>query len=109
MRPTVADARFAKPLDTALIRRLAMEHEVLVTIEDGSTGGFGGHVLQHMAANGLLDKGLKVRTMTLPDFFVGHGTPEQQYAEAGLTWSDVVTTVLGALGQPQLVREVGAN
>ncbi len=109
IRPTVADARFAKPLDTALIRRLAMEHEVLVTIEDGSAGGFGAHVLHHMAGAGLLDKGLKVRTMTLPDFFVGHGTPEQQYAEAGLTWSDVVTTVLGALGQPQLVREVGAN
>jgi 1-deoxy-D-xylulose-5-phosphate synthase len=109
LRPTVADARFAKPLDTALIRRLAMEHEVLVTIEDGAAGGFGAHVLQHMAGAGLLDKGLKVRTMTLPDFFVGHGTPEQQYAEAGLTWSDVVTTVLGALGQPQLVREVGAN
>ncbi len=109
LRPTVADARFAKPLDTALIRRLAMEHEVLVTIEDGAAGGFSAHVLQHMAGAGLLDKGLKVRTMTLPDFFVGHGTPEQQYAEAGLTWSDVVTTVLGALGQPQLVREVGAN
>ncbi len=109
LRPTVADARFAKPLDTALIRDLALEHEVLVTIEDGAAGGFGAHVLQHMAGAGLLDKGLKVRTMTLPDFFVGHGTPEQQYAEAGLTWSDVVTTVLGALGQPQLVREVGAN
>ncbi len=109
LRPTVADARFAKPLDTALIRSLALEHEVLVTIEDGAAGGFGAHVLQHMAGAGLLDKGLKVRTMTLPDFFVGHGTPEQQYAEAGLTWSDVVTTVLGALGQPQLVREVGAN
>ncbi len=109
LRPTVADARFAKPLDTALIRRLAMEHEVLVTIEDGAAGGFSAHLLQHMAGAGLLDKGLKVRTMTLPDFFVGHGTPEQQYAEAGLTWSDVVTTVLGALGQPQLVREVGAN
>jgi len=80
-----------------------------VTIEDGAAGGFGAHVLQHMAGAGLLDKGLKVRTMTLPDFFVGHGTPEQQYAEAGLTWSDVVTTVLGALGQPQLLREVGAN
>ncbi|MGE0666860.1 MAG: 1-deoxy-D-xylulose-5-phosphate synthase [Sphingomonadales bacterium] len=109
LRPTVADARFAKPLDASLIRRLALEHEVLVTIEDGASGGFGAHVLQHMAANGLLDRGLKVRTMTLPDFFVAHGTPEQQYAEAGLTWSDVVTTVLGALGQPQLLREVGAN
>ncbi len=109
LRITVADARFAKPLDEALIRRLALEHEVLVTIEDGAAGGFGAHVLQHMARTGLLDKGLKVRTMTLPDFFVGHGTPEQQYAEAGLTSSDVVTTVLGALGQPQLLREVGAN
>jgi 1-deoxy-D-xylulose-5-phosphate synthase len=106
---TVADARFAKPLDHDLIRRLAMEHEVLVTIEDGAAGGFGAHVLQHMAREGLLDTGIKIRTMTLPDFFIGHGNPDQQYAEAGLTWSDVVTTVLGALGQPQLLREVGAN
>jgi 1-deoxy-D-xylulose-5-phosphate synthase len=106
---TVADARFAKPLDHELIRRLALEHEVLVTIEDGAAGGFGAHVLQHMAREGLLDTGIKIRTMTLPDFFIGHGNPDQQYAEAGLTWSDVVTTVLGALGQPQLLREVGAN
>jgi 1-deoxy-D-xylulose-5-phosphate synthase len=106
---TVADARFAKPLDRDLIRRLAMEHEVLVTVEEGAAGGFGGHVLQHMAREGLLDTGVKVRTMTLPDFFIGHGSQEQQYAEARLTARDVVTTVLGALGQPQLLREVGAN
>jgi 1-deoxy-D-xylulose-5-phosphate synthase len=109
LKTTVADARFAKPLDAELIRRLALNHEVLVTVEDGAAGGFGAHVLQHMARDGLLDTRVKVRTMTLPDFFVAHGTPEQQYAEAGLTWSDVVTTVLGALGQPQLLREVGAN
>ncbi len=109
LKITVADARFAKPLDADLIRRLALEHEVLIVVEEGSIGGFGAHVLQHMAREGLLETGLKVRTMTLPDFFIGHGSPEQQYAEAGLTWSDVVTTVLAALGQPQLLREVGAN
>jgi 1-deoxy-D-xylulose-5-phosphate synthase len=106
---TVADARFAKPLDAALIRRLALEHEVLVTVEDGAGGGFGAHVLSHMAREGLLERGVKVRTMNLPDFFVGHGSPDQQYAEARLTKGDIVTTVLAALGQPQLLREVGAN
>jgi 1-deoxy-D-xylulose-5-phosphate synthase len=106
---TVADARFAKPLDAALIRRLALEHEVLVTVEDGAGGGFGAHVLSHMAREGLLERGIKVRTMNLPDFFVGHGSPDQQYAEARLTKGDIVTTVLAALGQPQLLREVGAN
>jgi 1-deoxy-D-xylulose-5-phosphate synthase len=106
---TVADARFAKPLDHDLIRRLALNHEVLVIVEEGAAGGFGAHVLQHMAREGLLDTGVKVRTMCLPDFFIGHGSPEQQYAEARLTPGDVVTTVLGALGQPQLLREVGAN
>ncbi|MBI1180188.1 MAG: 1-deoxy-D-xylulose-5-phosphate synthase [Alphaproteobacteria bacterium] len=106
---TVADARFAKPLDAALIRRLALDHEVLVTVEEGAVGGFGAHVLSHMAREGLLDTGVKVRTVTLPDFFVGHGSPEQQYAEARLTPGDIVTTVLAALGQPQLLREVGAS
>jgi 1-deoxy-D-xylulose-5-phosphate synthase len=106
---TVADARFAKPLDAALIRRLSLEHEVLVTVEDGAGGGFGAHVLSHMAREGLLERGVKVRTMNLPDFFVGHGSPDQQYAEARLTKGDIVTTVLAALGQPQLLREVGAN
>ena len=69
---TVADARFVKPIDTDLVRRLADGHEVLVTVEEGSTGGFGALVLHHLAATGLLDRGLKVRTMTLPDVFIDH-------------------------------------
>ena len=80
---TVADARFAKPLDHALIADLARNHEVLITIEEGSIGGFGAMVLQHMAGNGLLDHGLKVRTMALPDALIDHDKPDIQYAKAG--------------------------
>ena len=83
-RTTVADARFAKPLDTDLIRRLAREHEVLITIEEGAIGGFGSHVLHDLADGGLLDRGLKVRPMVLPDIFIDHDKPESQYAQAGL-------------------------
>ncbi|KAB2940098.1 MAG: 1-deoxy-D-xylulose-5-phosphate synthase [Hyphomicrobium sp.] len=99
---TVADARFAKPLDEDLIRRLAQNHEVLVTIEEGSIGGFGSHVLQFLAESGLLDRGLKVRTMVLPDVFIEHGKPEQMYEQAGLNAGGIVTTVLGALGRETL-------
>jgi 1-deoxy-D-xylulose-5-phosphate synthase len=98
---TVADARFAKPLDLDLIRRLARSHEVLVTVEEGSMGGFGAHVLQAMAAEGLLDAGLRVRTMTLPDRFQEHDGQPKQLEEAGLTAPHVVATVLGALGIAQ--------
>jgi 1-deoxy-D-xylulose-5-phosphate synthase len=98
---TVADARFAKPLDLDLIRRLARSHEVLVTVEEGSMGGFGAHVLQAMAAEGLLDTGLRVRTMTLPDRFQEHDSQPKQLEEAGLTAPHVVATVLGALGIAQ--------
>ncbi len=91
---TVADARFAKPLDTALIERLARQHAMLVTIEEGSMGGFGAAVLQHLAAHGLLDRGLKIRTMVLPDTFVDHDSPAKQLAEAKLTAKDIVATVL---------------
>ncbi|WP_119678958.1 1-deoxy-D-xylulose-5-phosphate synthase [Indioceanicola profundi] len=98
---TVADARFAKPLDEELIRRLAAEHEVLITIEEGSVGGFGSFVLGFLANNGLLEHGLKVRTMTLPDVFQDHDTPEKQYEEAGLTAPHIVTTALKALGIDQ--------
>jgi 1-deoxy-D-xylulose-5-phosphate synthase len=96
---TVADARFAKPLDEDLIRRLALSHEVLVTVEEGSAGGFGSHVLHFLSRSGLLDSGLKVRTMVLPDVFIDHGKPDQMYEAAGLNASGIVATVLAALGR----------
>jgi len=95
---TVADARFAKPLDTALIRRLAREHEVVITVEEGSIGGFGSMVLHDLATNGLLDRGLKIRAMVLPDRFQDHDTPYKQYDEAGLNAAQIVATALNALG-----------
>jgi 1-deoxy-D-xylulose-5-phosphate synthase len=101
---TVADARFAKPLDEALILRLAREHEILVTVEEGSTGGFGAHVLHLLARTGLLDGGLKIRTLTLPDIFQEHDKPEAMYAQAGLDAAGIVRTVEGALGVPTAVK-----
>ncbi|TAJ35497.1 MAG: 1-deoxy-D-xylulose-5-phosphate synthase [Reyranella sp.] len=95
---TVADARFAKPLDTDLIRRLAREHEVLITIEEGSVGGFASQVLQHLASTGLLDHGLKVRPMILPDRFIDHAAPAKQYEQAGLNAPAIVATAIAALG-----------
>lgn len=96
---TVADARFAKPLDTNLIRRLAREHEVLITIEEGSIGGFATQVMTDLANTGLLDGGLKFRPMTLPDIFIDHEKPEIQYEQAGLTASHIVANVLAVLGR----------
>jgi 1-deoxy-D-xylulose-5-phosphate synthase len=96
---TVADARFAKPLDTHLIKQLATNHEVLITIEEGSVGGFGSFVLQHLALTGLLDRGLKVRPMVLPDTFLEHDKPDRMYAQAGLDAAAIVATVLSALGR----------
>ena len=101
---TVADARFAKPLDHDLLRRLVAEHEVLVTIEEGAVGGFGSHVLQFLGADGLLDRGIKIRAMTLPDFFVAHDSPAKQYEAAGLTAPDIVATALAALGLDEAVE-----
>ena len=95
---TVADARFAKPLDEDLIRRLAREHEVVITIEEGSIGGFSAHVMQFLATAGYLDSGLKIRPMLLPDRFVAHGTPAGMYEDAGLTARDIVDTAIAALG-----------
>ena len=95
---TVADARFAKPLDTALVERLAREHAVLVTIEEGSVGGFGSLVLHHLAHAGLLDGGLRVRPMVLPDAFLDHAAPKVQYDTAGLNARHIVATALSALG-----------
>ncbi|MCD4510968.1 1-deoxy-D-xylulose-5-phosphate synthase [Brucella pseudogrignonensis] len=96
---TVADARFAKPLDHDLIRRLAREHEVLITIEEGAAGGFAAHVLQFLATDGLLDRGLKVRVLTLPDTYQDHAKPEVMYANAGLDRAGIVHTVFAALGR----------
>jgi len=100
---TVADARFAKPLDTDLIRRLATEHEVLVTIEEASIGGFASHVMHFLATDGLLDHGLKIRPMILPDRFIDQGSPNGMYDEAGLNASHIVATALAALGRDDAV------
>ena len=94
---TVADARFAKPLDEDLILRLAREHEALITIEEGSIGGFGAFVLQMLAERGALDSGLKVRTLVLPDIFQDHDKPEAMYARAGLDAEGIVKATLHAL------------
>jgi 1-deoxy-D-xylulose-5-phosphate synthase len=96
---TVADARFAKPLDIDLLLRLAREHEVLITIEEGAVGGFGSHVLQTLAEQGLLDRGLKVRSMVLPDAFIDQDSPAAMYASAGLDARGIVTKVFEALGK----------
>jgi 1-deoxy-D-xylulose-5-phosphate synthase len=100
---TVADARFMKPLDHEMITRLARNHEVLVTIEEGSVGGFGSHVLHYLAETGLLDRGLKVRSMVLPDVFIDQDAPGKMYEQAGLAASGIVGTVLTALGRDALV------
>jgi 1-deoxy-D-xylulose-5-phosphate synthase len=96
---TVADARFAKPLDTALIRDLASNHEVLITVEEGAIGGFGSHVLHFLAEQGLLTNGLRVGSKILPDVFIDHGKPEAMYEEAGLNASGIVEAVFHALGR----------
>ena len=97
---TVADARFAKPLDVELLRRLASTHEVLITVEEGSIGGFGSFVLQQLAEDGFLDKGLRVRAMVLPDVFLDHDKPELLYGRAGLDAKGIVAKVFEALGRP---------
>ena len=96
---TVADARFAKPLDEDLVLRLAREHEVLITIEEGAVGGFGSFVLQLLAERGVLDRGLKIRPMTLPDRFIEHDKPERMYAAAALDSTAIVAKVFEALGR----------
>jgi len=105
---TVADARFAKPLDEDMIRRLAREHEVLITIEEGAIGGFAAHVLQFLAKDGLLDNGLKIRPMTLPDRFIAHGTPQGMYEDAGMTTTDIVNTALATLGSNSAMADLRA-
>jgi 1-deoxy-D-xylulose-5-phosphate synthase len=96
--PTVADARFAKPLDRDLILRLAREHEALITIEEGAIGGFGSHVAQLLAEEGIFDRGLKFRSMVLPDVFIDQASPEAMYAVAGMNAAQIEAKVLAALG-----------
>ena len=105
---TVVDARFAKPLDIELINRLAREHEVLITVEEGSIGGFGSHVVHHLATAGLLDSGLKIRPMVLPDRFLDHDNPVKQYDEAGLNARHITATALAALGRTDAVMPATA-
>jgi len=94
---TVADARFAKPLDEDLVRQLAIEHEVLITVEEGAVGGFASYVLEYLARHDLLDGGLKVRTMMLPDIFLDHDAPTRMYDAAAMNAPDIVTAALAAL------------
>ena len=96
---TIADARFAKPLDTDLLRQLVKHHEAIITLEQGSVGGFGAMVLHHLAQTGQLDGGVKIRTMTLPDVFIDQASPSEMYEVAGLTAHDIVNTAL-SLVQP---------
>jgi len=103
---TVADARFAKPLDVDLLLRLAREHEVLVTIEEGSIGGFGSFVLQALAEHGALESGLRVRAMVLPDVFIDQDTPAAMYATAGLDAKGIVAKVFEALGKDAAAETV---
>ncbi|KAB2061836.1 hypothetical protein E1A91_A10G115900v1 [Gossypium mustelinum] len=106
LRLTVADARFCKPLDHALIRKLAKSHEVLITVEEGSIGGFGSHVAQFLALDGLLDGKVKWRPLVLPDRYIDHGSPVDQLAEAGLTPSHIAATVFNVLEQKREALEV---
>ncbi len=96
--PTIADARFAKPLDEALILQLAREHEALITIEEGAIGGFGSHVAQLLAEAGVFDSGLKYRSMVLPDIFIDQSSPRDMYATAGMNAEHIVAKVLNTLG-----------
>ncbi len=105
---TVADARFAKPLDVALTERLAREHQVLITIEEGSVGGYGSFVAHHLAWRGLLDGGLKFRPMCLPDSYIDHENPRKQYDEARLNAQHIVETALRALGVDALAQPARA-
>ncbi|CAI9276183.1 unnamed protein product [Lactuca saligna] len=98
---TVADARFCKPLDAELIKRLANEHEILLTVEEGSIGGFGSHVAHFLSLNGILDGKLKLRAMTLPDRYIDHGAPQDQLEEAGLSSKHICSTVLSLVGKPK--------
>ena len=99
LSPTLADARFAKPLDTALLRKLVKSHKALVTVEQGSRGGFGAMVLHELANAGLLDGSCQVRTMTLPDRFIDQASPDAMYMDAGMTALDIAAMAAEALGR----------
>jgi 1-deoxy-D-xylulose-5-phosphate synthase len=103
--PTIADARFAKPLDRELILSLAEDHEALITIEEGAIGGFGSHVAQLLAEEGVFDSGLKYRSMVLPDTFIDQASPADMYAEAGMNAEQIEAKVLDTLG----VAQIGAQ
>lgn len=102
--PTIADARFAKPLDEALITELATNHEAVITIEEGAVGGFGSHVMQFMAESGLLDTGVKMRSMVFPDTFIDQNSPEKMYEIAGMNAQDIEAKVLDVLGIASMVK-----
>lgn len=106
LRVTVADARFCKPLDHCLIRKLAKSHEFIITVEEGSIGGFGSHVAQFLALDGLLDGTVKWRPIVLPDRYIEHGSPSEQLIEAGLTPSHIAATVFNMLGQKREALEI---
>ncbi|KAJ6419738.1 hypothetical protein OIU84_029782 [Salix udensis] len=101
---TVVDARFCKPLDKNLIRQVAKEHEILITVEEGSIGGFGSHVSHFLSSTGILDGPLKLRSMVLPDIYIDHGSPQDQIQEAGLSSNHITATVLTLLGKPKDAR-----
>jgi 1-deoxy-D-xylulose-5-phosphate synthase len=103
--PTIADARFAKPLDSELILRLAADHEALITIEEGAVGGFGSHVAQLLAEEGVFDRGLKYRSMVLPDTFIDQASPEDMYAVAAMNAEHIEAKVLDVLGVARLSRQ----
>jgi 1-deoxy-D-xylulose-5-phosphate synthase len=107
LTPTVADARFLKPLDEMLVARLAREHDVLITIEEGGIGGFGSHVATFLARNGLLDGKLKFRPLMIPDVFTEQASVNDMYAEAGLDRAGIVKTVLETLGISSEARLLG--
>ena len=98
INPTLVDARFAKPLDEKLVLDCARNHEVFITIEEGSIGGFGSHVQQFLLENGVFDKGFKFRSMVLPDFFIDQSSPDDMYKQAGLNADNIEDLVLSLLG-----------
>ena len=102
IRPTVADARFAKPLDRDLILQLAASHEALICVEEGAVGGFGSHVAQLLAEEGVFDSGLKYRSMVLPDIFIDQASPRAMYDVAGLNAEHIETKILEVLGLAQI-------
>ena len=102
---TVVDARFAKPLDENLVWQLATTHEAIMTIEEGSIGGFGSHVVDFLSKKGLLDSNLKFRSMTLPDVFIDHDTPENMYASANLDAKSIESNILDLLNSNIILQK----